>query len=304
VARRGPYIATWGPPLPKTMGFRCNGPRSAPLPALQPVQAPFRTVRALTTPVRSTVTSYIYFPLRSEALLCYGRLKMDPPHIRSSRDLCTYCKAIPFLKLPSEHEPGVAHQPSLASLKRSAKTCPLCHLLLEAAELIRRKINDEGKNDNSNNAEWREFSPAKQTPGKTTMMIRSLGKYSPGSNIATGHPRSVTLTEQDSASGKPANNVARKCHPFASDEAVRPYLYGNWWKVYKWKDGDQKHRQLLGIGVRLATSPDIVDAEGSVRNRVTEDGTAEDTVWLRGSYLRIRTDDGMFSPQLRHCSTK
>jgi len=214
-----------------------------------------------------------------------------------SQDLCAYCKVIPFLELPSEHEPGIAHQPSLASLKLSAKTCPLCNLLLEAAELIRKKI-DNDRSDGRDDAEHRSFFSNKQTPGKKIMEISSLGRYSPGTNMVTGKhiPGSNMEMVPATASGGQANKAAHKCYPFASDEAVRPYLYGNWWKVDKWKRGDGKHLQLLGIGVRLATSPDIVDAEGNMRNKVNEDGTVEETVWYRGSYLRIRTDDGMFSP--------
>lgn len=50
---------------------------------------------------------------------------------------CSSCKEIPFHNLPSEDEPAFPHQPSLAALESSAKTCHFCKLtLLAAGELI------------------------------------------------------------------------------------------------------------------------------------------------------------------------
>ena len=60
---------------------------------------------------------------------------------------------------------------------------------------------------------------------------------------------------------------------------LRPWLFGNWYK-----SGLVGSEQLLmvGLGVRLGTSGKIEDAVGN----------GGDTINIRGSYLRFRTDQG------------
>ena len=61
-------------------------------------------------------------------------------------DLCEYCKAVAYHELPQENEPGLAHQPNIPALKRSAATCALCDLLLRGAYMIRKRIKkDKGR---------------------------------------------------------------------------------------------------------------------------------------------------------------
>jgi hypothetical protein len=201
------------------------------------------------------------------------------------KSICKYCQAVPFLKLPSEDEPGFPHRPSLASLKASAATCPLCFLLLNSVYLVRDNIENDQRRESKTEACWLEYFTTKKPSGKNVMEVTSMGAYNPGSCcMAT----TLGLEETMLSTSEGYN--------FASDDVVAPYLYGNWWKVDKWKRGDGKQLQLLGIGVRLATSPDVLDAEGNHRDRVDQDGKEEDYIRYRGSYLRIRTDDGMASP--------
>jgi hypothetical protein len=68
--------------------------------------------------------------------------------------------------------------------------------------------------------------------------------------------------------------------PFKDDTCVRPWLYGNWWAL---DSNPEVGSQLIGMGVRLGTGPEIEAAEGNT----------EDKVVYRGSQLRLRTDDGM-----------
>ncbi|KAH7074279.1 heterokaryon incompatibility protein-domain-containing protein [Paraphoma chrysanthemicola] len=60
-------------------------------------------------------------------------------------------------------------------------------------------------------------------------------------------------------------------------EQVRPWLYGNW---YKSAFAGRKQPLMIGLGIRLGTS-------GKIEDSVDRE---HDTINLRGSYLRYRTD--------------
>ena len=59
-------------------------------------------------------------------------------------------------------------------------------------------------------------------------------------------------------------------------KTLRPWLYGNWWR----SPAPETPMQLIGLGVRLGTSPSIQDAVGSTKKEVR----------LRGTQLRFRVD--------------
>ena len=70
-------------------------------------------------------------------------------------DLCEICRTIPFDTLPSEEEPGVPHQPTLAALEASAASCVLCDLIFEAAGEVGQLIKG------ANPGGFVEYSPGK-----------------------------------------------------------------------------------------------------------------------------------------------
>ena len=197
----------------------------------------------------------------------------SPTRMDANRtSVCQLCASIRFQDLPSEDEPGYSHQPSLHALTISASTCALCILILDAVIKIREDIENEHQG-NKGRAGWIEFSPAVSPTGRRAIEMTSLGVYS--SIYATGS------NEENTAPTRPS-------YQFASDQSVRPWLFGNWWEV----DGPGGSLQLIGIGVRVGPTPNIEDAEGNRMAVTLENGDVRDFIEYRGSYLRIRTDDG------------
>lgn len=69
-------------------------------------------------------------------------------------------------------------------------------------------------------------------------------------------------------------------HPrslMGENEEVGSYIFGNWWKSPF--QGQEDRLMLVGLGVRLGTSPSIGDAVGN----------KPDEWFLAGTYLRVRT---------------
>lgn len=185
------------------------------------------------------------------------------------RVVCDVCKAIPFHNLPSEEEPGFPHQSSLLLLKASALSCPLCFLILNATQEVRKSIKSQHSNDDEGRLpEWREFVSNTSLSGKAISQVTSLGSFAPGTAMIT---ETKSPREERPGSNKPG-------FVFKDDASVRPWLYGNWWEM----ENSDSPLQLLGLGARLGVNPGIHEGEGNT----------SDQVWLRGSHLRIRTDDG------------
>ncbi|AEO66911.1 uncharacterized protein THITE_2128899 [Thermothielavioides terrestris NRRL 8126] len=205
--------------------------------------------------------------------------------------LCKCCQGIPFDSLPFESEPGIPHQHSLAALRDSASSCPLCHLILRAVNLTRKKIERGRKNRLNEIGGIRAFHPDGE--------VSYIGMYNPGTCISS-FPEQGRDDEEESQSSE-ANPTG-----FADDRSVRPWLFGNWWKNSRQQtevtrvaapsttassglaqtSGSRVRKDerllLIGLGVRLAPTPQIRDAEGN-----------ETTVHHRGTFLRLRTDDGI-----------
>lgn len=192
----------------------------------------------------------------------------------SSLQLCKYCTAIPFADLPSEERPALPHQPSLAALRTSATTCSLCSLILDAGSSVRTyvEIEHRGLSDGS----MRSYDPSYElADGRKVMANFRQGHYTPGSDgLMSRWP------ENQPPSSKPP-------YPFGSDKTVRPWLFGNWWKL-----GESGPLQLIGLGVRFAPSPNIEDAEGNGQIKHFDNG---DRVLIdyHGTFLRICAEDGM-----------
>lgn len=114
-----------------------------------------------------------------------------------------------------------------------------------------------------------EYFPRTLPSGRKVSEVSVMGVHPSGTTACEPPPPQTT-----SAPNKPG-------FPFKDDTSVPPWLYGNWWALDSDVDAGP---QLIGIGVRLGTRPEIEAAEGNTKHKV----------WYRGSHLRLRTDDGMF----------
>jgi hypothetical protein len=99
-----------------------------------------------------------------------------------------------------------------------------------------------------------------------------FGHYAAGSDYLSIPPQNL-----------PASTKA--AYPFGDDKSVRPWLFGNWWKL---KTADPL--QLIRLGVRLAATPNIEDAEGNglVQHYINDDRVH---IGYNGTFLRICTED-------------
>jgi hypothetical protein len=188
-------------------------------------------------------------------------------------NICALCKKISFATLPFEDEPGIPHQTSLSVLKDSAKSCALCNLILEACTQVRGEVDDEHRGVTK--ARWIVSHPgAVLHSGKRIYGQLLGGIYAPGLNFGI----------------EPVENQKpqKPSYSFADDLSVRPWLFGNWWKPRS----PEGPSQLMGLGVRLAATPNIEDAEGN-GEEIEVNQRHGLRVHFNGTYLRFRTEDGM-----------
>ena len=195
-----------------------------------------------------------------------------PPEMAGAYIICQLCKMISFATLPFEDEPGTPHQPNLKALKDSAKSCALCGLILNAALAVRKDVNEEYKQ--VIRGIWTATEPGRLLPsGKKIYGVHTQGRYPPGGGY-------VVMPEE-------AQNCNKPGFPFGDDLSVRPWLFGNWWRPRSPDDP----WQLMGLGVRLAATPHIEDAEGNGKE-IEVGGNRGLDIRFHGSYMRVRTDDG------------
>lgn len=206
-----------------------------------------------------------------------------PQKVLNSIALCALCQSIRWDRLPSEEEPGHAHQPNLESLERSARVCILCAFLLNAVESIRADI-DPSTPAISEEQQPREgyISAVTAYPlpfGRTRTETFRYGACPPRFDESSTNAQ--TQFHQDLISSRFPNGS----YP---PGPLRPFLFGSWWKL----DGSNTADQLIGLGVRLGTTPLIEDAEGNDRAFQEADGTITQRISYQGTYIRVRTGDG------------
>jgi hypothetical protein len=176
---------------------------------------------------------------------------------------CRYCLDLPFDRLPSENEDALPHQPSLADLALSAKTCTVCRLINNAVENLQDRI----------------------ATGRPTQSFTLPGRDHKDITTKTCRPpKQVEFQlKEESQNRKPLfphglPEQVEKAGP------IRPWLYGNWWIV----NGDEENLKLLGMGVRIGRGPSPFEAEG-------EEKWGE--VSFRGSSLRLQTTASKINSQ-------
>ena len=183
--------------------------------------------------------------------------------------LCSHCKAIPWDRLPSEEEPGYGHKPSLDALRQSAQSCSLCSFLLRATEDMKRIAPpEEGQRISS-----RSFIPLRF--GDIRVEEVRYGR---------------TFSACDDVDGSTADFY--KVPPYFNRDyprgPLRPFLFGSWWRF----KGSPTPDQLVGLGVRLGTTPLIEDGEGNQRAWSQENRNVEEHVTFHGTFIRLRVVDG------------
>lgn len=189
---------------------------------------------------------------------------------RHPGDLCQYCTNISYHELPQESEPGLPHHHHLPALRESAKKCALCDLLLRGIYMTRQRIKRRG--------------------GRC-VMYRTVGETCYRTDLGYIQPK--TGIRGPSVDDNPAelDQLSEQFDDdFLNDEAIKPWLYGNWWKPVRrlnngqWEDPEDGDLQLIGIGLRLGAGPDVKQGEGNDAKSVN----------FRGTAVRLRTFSGPY----------
>jgi hypothetical protein len=214
---------------------------------------------------------------------------------------CALCQKIPFDKLPSEEEDALPHQPSLDALEASATSCSLCKLIWWAAGCFMVPLGGMRSETYVEYPSGRVIRTAMVGSSHFSLTGARALEYgvtlfdfsSPKHDLREPvfmDPRSRFLKGTNLRSRLFGNWFKSPFKGprsrFAKGINVRPWLFGNWYQS-PFKD---RGFQLIGLGVRLVTGPSIEDAVGNSKEEVN----------IRGTYLRIRTDDGI---ELFHYTT-
>ena len=183
---------------------------------------------------------------------------------------CALCRAIPFDRLPTEEQPALPHHSSLQALVVSgAQGCPLCVLIVLAVGDICAAIkNARDGNKDASPGGWIAYSSATLPSGKSCQLTTEGGNYLKGSSSIGG-------SDGVDYNGPMYYNPLELFKP---DAALRPWLFGNWWK----HENPDLPPQLIAMGVRISKTPNLEDAAGNSSERVQ----------LRGTLMRIRARPG------------
>ncbi|OAL35153.1 hypothetical protein AYO20_05630 [Fonsecaea nubica] len=201
-------------------------------------------------------------------------LRSNRSHSRAvalSTMLCEICDQIPFGELPSEEQDALPHHASLDALEASKESCAICRLIWWAAGC---SLVDIGG--------MVAFRPGVEYPSGRRIMTRetesnysSLGSLRAMENGASMFDNS----DPEPDLRKPAFLDPRQRFPAEEESSgkIRPWLFGSWYM----SPFTDRPLQLIGLGVRLGTGPSVEEAEGN----------SNEDVRMRGTFLRIRTDD-------------
>jgi hypothetical protein len=183
---------------------------------------------------------------------------------------CDLCQGIPFQNLPSEEEDALPHQPSLDALEISAEACSICKLILWAAGC---SLASPGGGV--------AYHPGVTLPSGRKVTCEFIeGNYG-GLDLMHGLENGAVFLDPSSAKADlRAPIFIDPCSRFPTGANVRPWLFGNWYR----SPFEKKPLLLVGLGVRLGTGPSIEEAEGNSKEKIR----------FKGTYLRIRTDDGTY----------
>ena len=178
---------------------------------------------------------------------------------------CDICKNLPWEKeLPFEGEDGMPHHSNLVDLAESAENCPLCFLIMWA---LGCSLANQGG--------MTRYGNMTLPSGRHVRTSTMQSIYSGLGTMAKGG----AMIEYRRVEADIAEFLLRDPFDSVSDPtAVRPWLFGNWWR----SPLGVEEAQLIGLGVRLGKGPALDEA-------VNNEG---DTMYLSGSFIRVRTDHG------------
>ncbi|MBE3042620.1 hypothetical protein IMZ48_08595 [Candidatus Bathyarchaeota archaeon] len=202
--------------------------------------------------------------------------------------ICQACKAIPFLDLPSEEQPALAHHSSLEALSASGATCSLCVMIHDALRSTSNTYADEELPPLHAALSW--------PPGATGVDRQYHGKFgvqfriSEAAGVKVSHMalrspqlHSFAETGRMDMGGRAAPPLLpenyRKFDSAKDPGKVRPWLYGNWWTLPQVPGCPP---QLIGLGVRASRLPAVAATEGGSLACVT----------YRGTDIRVLADPG------------
>jgi hypothetical protein len=192
---------------------------------------------------------------------------------------CDICRTTPLNALPFEEEEGYPHYPTLDALEESAKTCVMCALLYWAAGCS--IVNYGGM------ASFKYIT----LPSGVRQSTRALQSISNGLGIRAFENGAITIDRSGPLADPrpPIQADLKRTFPSGvvtkngETKPIRPYLFVNWYKSgFVGREG----LLMVGLGIRLGTS-------GKIEDSVDRD---RDTINIRGSYLRFRTDKGLAMP--------
>ncbi|KAK7413384.1 hypothetical protein QQX98_007761 [Neonectria punicea] len=195
------------------------------------------------------------------------RPELGPGH------LCAVCSEIPLHALPFEDEDAYPHHPSLDALEQSGTSCAMCALLYWAAGCTLLDYGGMTSFQTIYTSSGDQLS-AKSTQsnyGKYGMRALENGAVILDFSAPVGDYRPPI--QADLKTTFPSGTIMKG----GEAKPLRPWLFGNW---YKSGFVDGKQLLMVGLGVRLGIS-------GKIEDSIDYSG---ETVSLRGSYLRFRTD--------------
>lgn len=197
------------------------------------------------------------------------RFELGPGH------LCNTCSSTPLSSLPFENEDAYPHHLSLDALEKSCANCAMCALLYWAAGCSLVDYGGMVSFDTINLSSGAQASAQFTESIFNRYGMRALENGAMMVDFSGPVADYRPPVQIDLKMTFPNGTVIRK----GEAKAVRPWLFVNW---YKSAFVGSKQLLMVGLGVRLGTSGKIEDA-------VDCDGN---TVKLRGSYLRFRSDQG------------
>lgn len=226
----------------------------------------------------------------------------------STKKICDTCLRFPWHNLPAEDASGQQHHATRKLLEESAQQCPVCNFVLRAAvanyQDSRGTRNGKGYWRQHNCIHYKDASgihqmnvvkelgaclPAGQTtPSNNSsrtivscVPVQEVGAMAPGYRsgqtilVPTGSidsDFSVGVAQPDQGQGR----------DLQAETATLPvWVYGNWWCHRDIRKAGL-HPHLMGVGARFGRTASPWDAVN----------TSPGKVHLRGSNIRLRTNDG------------
>jgi hypothetical protein len=168
---------------------------------------------------------------------------LPPGKNHRNAEICSVCLSTPFDRLPAEEEAAYPHHASLQLLRASARSCPLCELLVEAIDDEERRLKNEthrvgvllgdfattlqdSKHGFSNPVvgyieSIERFQDIQLCHSTNILEVWDLGRY----QSATFE--NVPLSRYGADFGSP---IRQPPQPHSDAKSpTRPWLYENWW---------------------------------------------------------------------------